>query len=83
MVFETGDRFEVLADCGKWTGKYTYNGRALAVDMNRNWFSGCRRDDLVKIFIEDLGRARAAFIDGNTLQISLADSSGIMYFERK
>ena len=83
LVFETGDRFEVLADCGKWTGKYTYNGRALAVDMNRNWFSGCRRDDLVKIFIEDLGRARAAFIDGNTLEISLADSSGIMYFERK
>ena len=82
LHFEDDKRFEVLADCGKWTGKYSYNGRALEMEMNRNYFSGCRKDELMQIFLEDLERARAAFIEGGALQISLADSGGIMYFER-
>ena len=48
--------------------------------MNRNWLSGCRDDKALKIFLDDLGRARAAFVDNDNLQIPLAGSEGIMYF---
>lgn len=51
--------------------------------MNRNWFSGCRKDKVLKIFLEDLARSQTAFLQGNALQIALAGSEGIMYFEDK
>jgi hypothetical protein len=35
----------------------------------------------MKVFLDDLGRARAAYIKSGKLQITLADSEGIMYFE--
>jgi uncharacterized hydrophobic protein (TIGR00271 family) len=80
LVFEHNDKFQLLADCGTLKGSYTFSGRSLDVEMNRNWFSGCRKDKVLKIFLEDLVRSQTAFLEDNTLQIALAGSEGIMYF---
>jgi hypothetical protein len=50
--------------------------------MDRNWFSGCRDDEALKVFLEDLNRARAAYLEGGRLKITLANGEGIMYFKR-
>lgn len=81
LIFSEKDKFRLLADCGNLKGKYTFNGRSLDIEMNRNWFSGCREDKTLKIFLEDLARSQTAFLQNGTLQISLAGSEGIMYFE--
>jgi uncharacterized hydrophobic protein (TIGR00271 family) len=80
LVFGEKDKFRLLADCGTLKGKYTFSGRSLDIEMNRNWFSGCRKDKVLKIFLEDLVRARSAFREDNTLQVTLAGSEGIMFF---
>ena len=81
LSFEDKGKFEVSAPCGRWTGKYSFGGRSLDMEMNRNWFSGCRDDKALQIFLEDLDRARAAFIEADGLQITLADGEGIIYFK--
>ena len=83
VLFKAGGKFEVNASCGRWTGKYSFGGRSLDMEMNRNWFSGCRKDPALKIFLDDLDRARGAFVDDNGLQITLAGSEGIMHFNPK
>ena len=83
LVFEPGDKFRLLADCGTFKGKYTFSGRSLSIELNRNWFSGCRKDKILKIFLEELVRSRTAFLQDGALQIALAGSEGIMYFEGK
>lgn len=83
LLFESGGKFEITAPCGRWTGKYSFGGRALDIEMNRNLFSGCRKDAVLKIFLDDLDRARTAFIDKDKLQITLAGSEGIMYFKQE
>ena len=81
LQFTRDGKFELSAACGTWKGSYTFGGKSLAIKMSKNWFSGCRKDPELKIFLEDLERARAAFIKDNRLQITLADSEGIIYFE--
>ncbi|MEH6582581.1 MAG: DUF389 domain-containing protein [Halioglobus sp.] len=81
--FLSNGKFELNADCGKWKGKYTFGGKSLDIRMNKNWLSGCRKDEVLKVFLEDLDRSRAAFIEDNRLQITLAGSEGIIYFEGK
>ncbi|MEH6588939.1 MAG: TIGR00341 family protein [Halioglobus sp.] len=83
LWFKSGSKFEVNAPCGRWKGKYSFGGRSLDIEMNKNWFSGCRRDSVLKVFLDDLDRARAAFVDGTGLQITLAGSEGIMYFKQE
>ncbi len=83
LRFEDRGKFEISAPCGRWTGKYSFGGRSLDMEMNRNWFSGCRDDNVLKIFLDDLDRARAAFIDTDELQITLAGGEGIMYFRQE
>jgi hypothetical protein len=83
LLFDDNGKFEVGAPCGRWTGKYSFGGRSLDIEMNRNWLSGCRKDNVLKIFVDDLDRARAAFIDDDNLQITLAGSEGIMYFRQE
>ncbi len=82
LVFEDNDKFRLLADCGTLKGTYTFSGRSLDIEMNRNWFSGCRKDKVLKIFLEDLVRSQTAFLEDDTLQIALAGSEGIMYFKQ-
>ncbi|MEP6391627.1 MAG: TIGR00341 family protein [Halioglobus sp.] len=83
VLFKASGKFDVAAPCGRWTGKYSFGGRSLDIEMNRNWFSGCRRDPALKIFLDDLDRARGAFVDESGLQITLAGSEGIMHFKLK
>ena len=81
LSFLDKGKFTLSARCGVWKGKYTFGGRSLAITMGRNLFSGCRKDELLKIFLEDLDRARVAFVKDGKLQITLAGSEGIMFFE--
>ena len=82
-MFDKDGKFKVTAPCGSWRGKYSFGGRSIGLDMNRNWFSGCRRDTVLKVFLDDLQRARAAYVEDKQLQITLAGSEGIMYFEQR
>ena len=36
----------------------------------------------MKLFLDDLERARVAFVDGDRLKIALANEEGVMYFKR-
>jgi len=83
LIFDKKDKFQLLAACGKLSGTYTFSGRSLDMELNRNWFSGCRKDKVLKMFLEDLVRAQTAYLEDATLQIALAGSEGIMYFESK
>lgn len=81
LFFDRNEKFQLIAGCGTLKGKYTFSGRSLDIEMNRNWFSGCRKDKVLKIFLEDLTRARTAILEDNGLKITLAGREGIMYFE--
>ena len=83
IVFDSDKKFKITAPCGSWKGKYAFGGRSLSLEMNRNWLSSCRRDEVLKIFLDDLERARAAYVEDKQLQITLAGSEGIMYFEQR
>ena len=81
LSFDDRGKFRVIAACGNLKGSYSFSGRSLNINFNRNWLSGCRRDDILKLFTDDLTRARTAFVEDNSLQIGLAGSEGIMRFE--
>jgi hypothetical protein len=81
LSFSTKGKFAVQAECGSWKGKYSFGGRSLDIKMGKNFTSGCRKDKVMKVILEDLGRARAAYIKSGKLQMTLAGSEGIMYFE--
>lgn len=83
LRFADKGKFSVTAPCGKWTGKYKFGGRSLDIEMNRNWFSACRDDKSLAVFLGDLDRARAGFIESDKLQITLAGSEGIMFFNKR
>ena len=81
LVFDAKGKFRLIAQCGKLKGSYSFGGRTLDITFNRNWLSACRRDTILKLFVDDLTRARTAFVAGSDLQIGLAGSEGIMRFE--
>ena len=83
LSFEESGKFKVSANCGKWKGSYTFGGKTLAIEMDKNWVSGCKKDAALKIFLDDLERARAAFLDGDGFKIALANNEGIMHFSRE
>jgi heat shock protein HslJ len=83
LSFESSHKFRVSAECGSWTGKFTLGNSFLGFEMNKNYFSGCRKDQNLEIFLNDLRRARTGFIEDDTLRITLAGSEGVIYFERK
>ena len=83
VAFDHDDKFLIIAPCGAWKGKYTFAGRALTIAMHKNWLSRCRDDEILKVFVDDLQRARAAFPEEGKLQITLADSGGVMYFVKQ
>jgi hypothetical protein len=81
LYFDAKGKLQIFAPCGGMKGKYAYNGRSLSITMNRNLLSSCRKNETIKLFIYDLERGRAAFLEDGKLQITLADSGGVMYFE--
>ena len=81
LQFTDNGKFNIQANCGNWKGKYNFGGKSLDIEMGKNFFSGCRKNEVIKIFLDDLERARAAYIENGKLQITLAGSEGIMYFE--
>lgn len=83
LSFSSKGKFEVTAPCGRRTGKYNFGGRLLDIKMNRNLFSGCRNDAALKVFLDDLARARIAYVEDSSLQVTLAGSEGIIYFDGK
>ena len=83
LIFGEKDKFRLLANCGTMKGKYFFSGRSLDIELNKNWFSRCRKDKILKVFLEELVRSQTAYLQSNALQISLAGSEGIMYFEDK
>jgi uncharacterized hydrophobic protein (TIGR00271 family) len=83
LLFKKNDKFQIFAACGKLNGTYTFGGRSLDIKLNRNLFSGCRKDDVLKIFVEDLDRARTASLEDGELRIAMAAGEGIMFFEKK
>jgi len=83
LSFESSHKFRVSAECGSWTGKYTLGSSFLGFEMNKNYFSGCRKDQNLEVFLNDLQRGRTGFIEDDTLRITLAGSEGVIYFEKK
>jgi uncharacterized hydrophobic protein (TIGR00271 family) len=83
LFFDHKGKFEIHAPCGKMTGKYAIRGRALDIEMNRNWISGCRKDETLKVFTGDLERARDVYLQDDSLRITMAGESGTIYFERR
>jgi len=55
----------------------------MSMEMNRNWVSGCRGESAMKVFLDDLARARAAYVDADQLKITLANNEGTIYFQRE
>lgn len=83
LFFDHRGKFDLNAACGKMTGKYQLRGQSLDIEMNRNWFSGCRKDAKLEVLTGELQRARTVFIEGKELRIALAGDESIMYFERR
>ena len=72
----------MAAECGSVKGKYEARGKSLAIEMRKfNWFK-CRNEPELEIFLGDLARGNAFYIDEGQLQISLVTDSGIMYFNK-
>jgi hypothetical protein len=63
------------------SSKHLFSERA--TDSKQNWFSGCRKDDVLKIFVEDLDRVRTARLEDGELRIAMAVGEGIMFFKQK
>ncbi len=82
LLFTNMERLEVITACGSLNGDFSYSGESLTIEMKKNLQSGCQ-NTLLKIFLDDLGRARAAYIHDDRLIITLSGSQGIMYFERQ
>jgi heat shock protein HslJ len=83
LFFNEKGKLQIFAPCGNLKGKYTFNGRSLIIEMNRNLLSRCRNNDTMLIFTDDLERGGATFIEKNRLQVTLKGSAGVMYFRKK
>jgi len=82
LQLKSDDKMQVIADCGKWKGKFVSRGKFIEISLGKGFFSGCRKDPGFKVFSADLERAAEAFIENKELQIKLSGDSGIMYFTR-
>jgi uncharacterized hydrophobic protein (TIGR00271 family) len=80
--FDNKGKISVAADCGTVRGKYETRGKSLNIDMKKfNWFK-CRSEPELEIFLGDLQRGTAFYIEEGQLQISLVTDSGIIYFDK-
>lgn len=76
-------KFEVTANCGTWKGSYSCRGESFDIVMHKNLLSGCRKDGILKIFLNDLDRTRAAYIRDDKLIVTMAVNGGTIYFQRQ
>lgn len=83
LFFDHRGKFELYAGCGRLTGKYRLHGRALDLEFNRNWLSGCRKDEALNLMVADLERARDVDLQDQVMRIILAGDAGIMFFEQR
>jgi len=81
LIFSPKGKFIVDSSCGSWKGNYTFAGKAMDISMKRSLRPACRKDESLKIFLDDLQRSRFAYIEDNKLRITLAGSGGIIFFE--
>jgi uncharacterized hydrophobic protein (TIGR00271 family) len=80
--FADRGRISVAAECGTMKGKYTTRGKSFSIEMKKfNWFK-CRGEAELELFLGDLKRGNAFYINDGQLQISLVTDSGIMYFDK-
>jgi uncharacterized hydrophobic protein (TIGR00271 family) len=82
LIFKQNGDLEVSGQCGRWEGMYTFGSKSMDLEIGENLNSGCEDNAVVEIFLEDLDRARAAYIDGGRLKITLAHGEGIIYFRK-
>jgi uncharacterized hydrophobic protein (TIGR00271 family) len=80
LDFNKSGSVRVSADCGSRKGKFTYGTNSLGFEMSKGYFSGCRDNEAMKVFLADLVRARAASLEGHRLRITMAENKGIMFF---
>jgi uncharacterized hydrophobic protein (TIGR00271 family) len=83
VSFTDNSKFEVTATCGTWKGNYSYRGESFDIEMHKNLLSGCRKDSILKIFLDDLDRARSAYIRDDKLIVTMAVNGGTIYFQRQ
>ena len=71
----------MAAGCGTVKGKFTIRGKSIKVEMRRfNWFK-CRNEPEFELFLGDLERGDAFYVENDQLHITLKTESGIMYFD--
>jgi uncharacterized hydrophobic protein (TIGR00271 family) len=80
--FDERGKISATASCGTVKGKFTVRGRSIRVEMRRfNWFK-CQDEPEFDLFLGDLERGSAFYIENNKLHITLKTESGIMYFDK-
>jgi len=82
VQFSNQGKISVAADCGTVKGKFTIRGKSISVKMRSfNWFK-CRDEPEFELFLGDLERGNAFYVENDQLHITLKTESGIMYFEK-
>ncbi len=80
--FDDRGKISATASCGTVKGKFTIRGKSINVEMRRfNWFK-CRDEPEFELFLGDLERGDAFYIENSQLHITLKTESGIMYFDK-
>lgn len=80
--FDERGKISATASCGTVKGKFTIRGKSINTEMRRfNWFK-CRNEPEFELFLRDLERGNAFYIENSQLHIALKTESGIMYFDK-
>ncbi len=81
LRFDDRGKISATAECGAVKGKFTIRGKSISVKMRQfNWFK-CRNEPAFELFLGDLERGDAFYVENNQLHITLKTESGIMYFD--
>lgn len=80
--FDDHGKVSATASCGTVKGKFTLRGKSIVVKMRSfNWFK-CRKEPAFELFLGDLERGDAFYVENDQLRITLTTESGIMYFDK-
>ena len=82
VQFDSRGKISAAASCGTVKGKFTIRGKSIKVEMRRfNWFK-CQDEPAFELFLGDLERGEAFYVENDQLHIALKTESGIMYFDK-